>query len=147
MVPAWWAQMPKTQKHFCGVLTKQFCLWHTNSSPENLTGTLAPTNTKPCLNREQCSMCTATHVKCNANNFFQCKPYEKPASEGSEVEKYWKHWAWKYCMSLSHSKNFAGKPCWQPGWKRAFVTRQSPRSLCKHQPASLNTWNADFSLP
>lgn len=29
MFPAWWAQMPKTQKHFCGVLTKQFYLWHT----------------------------------------------------------------------------------------------------------------------
>lgn len=116
---------------------------HCNNSPENLNGTLALTNTKPCLidSNAGCALQTIWNAM---QIIFQCKPCEKCPSEGSEVEKYWQHWVWKYCMSCSHSKSVAGKPCWWPSWNGAYVTRHSPSSLCKHQPASQNIWNADF---
>lgn len=42
---------------------------HCKDRLENLHGTLGLSNTKPCLNTEQCRICIANHMKCNANNF------------------------------------------------------------------------------
>lgn len=42
---------------------------HCKDRLENLSGTLGLTNTKPRPNTEQCRICIANHMKCDANDF------------------------------------------------------------------------------